>query len=147
MELLGSIVISAIISSIISVIISNKKNKLKYITNERKQWREEIREISKQIFILFNENESLTNQQKHEIEVLRLKLKLRLNPDDDYDLDIINSITELKKDFSSLKLYNFEKKISRLLKHDWERSKLETKIWFIRFFEKRNLQEIRKISE
>lgn len=147
MELLGSIVISAIISSIISVIISNKKNKLKYITNERQKWRKDIRQLSARIFKLLNENKSLTNEQQNKLDNLKFKLRLRLNPTDDYDEKIVNIIEKLKSDFSDEQMDDFKEMVSRLLKHDWERSKLETKVWFIRFFKKSDLEEIREITE
>lgn len=43
--LLQSVVVSAIISGIVSILNSMKKENLEYITAERKEWREKIREL------------------------------------------------------------------------------------------------------
>ena len=44
--LLSSAVIAAILSGIISFLISRRQETLQYITGERKEWREKIREIA-----------------------------------------------------------------------------------------------------
>ena len=44
--LLSSAVIAAILSGIISFFISRRQETLQYITGERKEWREKIREIA-----------------------------------------------------------------------------------------------------
>lgn len=47
--ILGSVVLSAIISGVISIYTYNRRNKLKYITKERKVWRNEIRKCSEKL--------------------------------------------------------------------------------------------------
>lgn len=47
--ILGPAVVAAIFSGIISYLISRRQGNLQYITQERKEWREKIREIASAI--------------------------------------------------------------------------------------------------
>ena len=44
-QIINLLLSSAVVAAIINVIIQNKNNKLHYITNERSEWRKNVREI------------------------------------------------------------------------------------------------------
>lgn len=116
--------IASLIGVIISYITFRKTVKLKYITKERKEWRESIRNITEKI-------ENCSYEDRRKVLVL---LKTRINAygiEEDNELSdshIWDTICELeqctREDYPQLK----EKLIvflSLLLKYDWERSKKE----------------------
>lgn len=121
---LASSVVAGIISATIAYFQFHKNNKLVYITNERKEWRSDIRKIAKEI------------EAADTYKVIRkplTELKVRINTygkySDDYNKDahiwkVIDQLQRQEGDFEELKelliLY-----LSMLLKMDWERSKEE----------------------
>jgi hypothetical protein len=125
--ILTSTVASAAITALFNFFMNRKENSLKYVTNERQLWREEIRNISSQVY-----DASICN-----ISSILCKLKGRINGYglfskefiDDYHIwEIINDI-EIETDYNIIKV---EKKylviyLSLLLKYDWERAKKEVK--------------------
>lgn len=126
---LTSTVISSLITVLSNVLLNQKKNSLEYITNERKLWRQEIREIAVEI----------EKSDESNINIPLTKLKVRINAYDyfkqnqqdsgDYVLwQLIDMLEE-----SGPSMHKFIKKnllmlISLMLKYDWERSKKEIKI-------------------
>lgn len=124
--LIGSSVVSAIISGISSYIQYQKTNNLTHITLERQKWREELRDISKDIC------KTSGNQLKQNLA----KLKVRINAFGikgetkySYDSHIWKIISDIEnqnnletEETNKTKLIN---SISLLLKFDWERSKME----------------------
>lgn len=127
--ILGSTVIAAICSGIVSILIATKSNSLQYITSDRKEWREEIRNIAKNL-----------HGAKYKKSLLILtELKVRINAfgkypnDKDYieDSHIWEMIDEIEAGENTF-LFESQKKIlvnylSLLLKYDWERSKEEVR--------------------
>lgn len=47
--ILASSLLAAVISSIVSYVITSKQASVQYITGERKEWREKIREIAEKL--------------------------------------------------------------------------------------------------
>lgn len=128
-SILTSTVIATLISSILAIIISNKKNKLMFITNERQQWRIKIREIGEKIS---------KSSKKEEIAHLLTELKLRINS---YGInnkeDILHDghiweIIYKYENYTGYELNTFKdymtRNLSLLMKYDWERSKKETSL-------------------
>lgn len=125
--ILTSTVLAGIVSATVSLVTNKKNNRLKYITEDRRSWREEIRNIVDEL-----EDAKFDKQTIH--KVLQ-KLKVRINPygktDNDimHDAHIWKNINEIEK----IKTYEEfrEKKdalvvyLSLLLKYDWERAKKE----------------------
>jgi hypothetical protein len=119
-----------------TAISNNQTNaQLEHITFERKKWRDDIRNFSSQfIEITFDKlNQSNNNQIVDNLtikqRILLNDIYTRINPTDPADQSIItlmNNIIENRGDINLL-TFNFSHEISRLLKHDWERSKLEVK--------------------
>lgn len=128
--ILGSIVIGGIISGLVSYLISKRQGNLQYITAERKEWREKVREIAYKLNGASYENTLL----------LLTALKVRINAfgnngvvnryaNDAHIWELINEI-EIKK--PSVEVLALQQKkmieyLSLLLKVDWERSKIEVK--------------------
>jgi hypothetical protein len=130
----------------------DKKNSLKFITDERRKWRDGIRketettvtllrklEAAKTLNLAFREcffNPDYVELQKH-----IAFFESRLNPFDEED----NAILDILRKFlpnpisapDSKDIDEFQGRIALLLKHDWERSKTEVgnkwKIGFILF--------------
>ncbi|MBM7558232.1 hypothetical protein [Halanaerobacter jeridensis] len=132
--ILGSSVLSSIITSFISKIINDKNNSLKYITEERRNWRKNIRKIISKLVIENNKNKA---------KKLVSHLELNLNPYDTKDECIIDLAKKLlKARFEGKEDKEEEKDIenkliktsSYLLKHDWERAKQEARFKFNPFY-------------
>lgn len=125
--ILGSVVLSAIISGVISIYTYNRRNKLKYITKERKEWRNEIRKCS----------EKLRNLSYSKTLKVCDRLKVRINAygkccsnrysSDAHIWEVINEIE--KGECGQNKLHKLQSilqdYLSLLLKSDWERTKKE----------------------
>ena len=130
--------ITTIITGIFSVVVlifqTNRKGKLRYITGERSEWRDQLRRICyerKQI------EHQKKEEQKDRLDEVLVDLKTRLNAygkdrKTDYLWDghiwnVIRSIEEASevnvKEVDRLIDY-----ISLLLKYDWERAKQEARI-------------------
>ncbi len=129
--LLGSAVVSTIITTIFNQYNNRKNNTLKYITEERKKWRETIRSISEKI-----QTCEFHGQDEKNIEKYLVELKLNINScgwgskndikEDAYIWDEINQIRRVEnedyfKKYKELLIYY----ISIMLKEDWDRSKNE----------------------
>lgn len=112
-------------TAIVTLVMNKKENNLKYITEDRRHWREEIRAIVDEL-----ENVKISNKQK-----VLSKLKVRINPygknennflKDSHIWDLINEMgktskySELIKEKNELIFY-----LSLPLKYDWERAKKE----------------------
>ncbi len=124
---LGSSVLASFITALFTHSIANRKQYLQYITEERKHWREKIRELTIEV--------SKTNDIK-KIKGLKTDFRVRLNPVDDLDiLDYMNRMENKDHSINEEQRLNFEKSIAALLKHDWERVKYEArpqiKLWQI----------------
>lgn len=134
MGFLEIILSSAVVVAVVNMIMQNKNNKLQYITNERSNWRKELKEISAKI------------QQAQSLEQMKnslLELKNRINSygqhfgeyplvvkmdflKDEHIWKIVNDIENEEGDFEKKKEKLLEC-IGLLLKFDWERAKSEVK--------------------
>lgn len=124
--IMSSATVSAIISGLIILYNNWKNNRHTYITNERKIWRSEIREIGEEI--------NLSN--KKNISIPLTKLKMRINSYGKIyssspfaDNHIWMTIDRLENPIN-LNEFNYDKLLlvdflSLLLKSDWERAKIE----------------------
>lgn len=128
--ILSSTIIATLCSGIISYVISRKKDHLQYITGERKEWREQIREIA----------HKLCNASYEETIIILTDLKVRINAfggndvlnSYNSDVHIWKVIHEIETEKMSIKRLRMKQKqliqyLSYLLKVDWERSKNEVK--------------------
>ncbi|NLZ34659.1 MAG: hypothetical protein GX889_07095 [Clostridiales bacterium] len=118
-------IISAIIgflSGFITKSTQDKSNYLKYITEERKLWRDKIRELTKEL----NETDNYQDYKR-----IMVEFEVRLNPIDPEDekiiklLEILVRLSKVDADVEGIK-NELTGRIALLLKHDWERAKFES---------------------
>lgn len=106
---------------------NDKKNQLKYITQERKEWRQKIRKLSVEFI---NDDKDDKDDKLDTLLKHRTEIAINLNPYDKKDKYIIklmdNYINSDEVNKTKLKK-KLTKEFSRLLKHDWDRVKQETK--------------------
>lgn len=129
--LLGSAVVSTIITTIFNQYNNRKSNALKYITEERKAWRESIRLIGEKI-----QECEFEGKGEKDIEKYLVELELNINSygrgstrsvkDDAYIWNEIDEIREVDSEdcfirHKELLIYY----ISLMIKEDWDRSKNE----------------------
>lgn len=128
--IMSSTVISVFISSILNFLQNRKNSSLQYITQERKEWRNQIRNIA----------EEISDSNSDNIFGILDKLKVRINAYgnskqanmlQDSHIWILINITKRSAYSSPI---DFEKckdllidVLSLLLKYDWDRSKWEVK--------------------
>ena len=124
-----STVVSAIVTALFGYFSSKRQNTLKYITEERKKWRDEMRMIA----------EELEHSKRKNVNAKLTKIKVRINaygsmmePDYQRDGHIWDLIRDLEKGTESKEVFEKKKRrlidyISLLLKADWERSKVEVR--------------------
>lgn len=129
--LLGSAVVSTVITTIFNQYNNSRNNKIKYITEERKFWREEIKSISKKI-----QKCEFNGTGKRNIEIYLTELEVNINSygrgksrsakEDAYIWNEIDAIREVNREekfkkHKELLIYY----ISLMIKEDWDRSKQE----------------------
>ncbi|MEK5585465.1 hypothetical protein MKZ21_24805 [Paenibacillus sp. FSL P2-0536] len=140
---IAPVVIAAIISAIVSRSNNNKTMSLKYITEERAAWRKEIKET---VSVLYSGK--YEGDERPTLKKLTTLLILNLNPlqekENTLDLHIIELLKAIESgDDSMTTLEDLRDSVGILLKHDWERSKNETKSFLTRLpkkeYEKRVL--------
>ncbi len=105
---------------------------IEQITKERAKWRKRMRKLTKDIACAYFDNKIEAIPGK--IAGLRAQLATSINPvDDQDDRKILEHFDDL---FSGNKsdLNIFSKRISLLLKHDWERVKWECKPIYVKCF-------------
>jgi len=124
--LLTSTVIAAIVAAAVAVWTAQRRISIENITQDRRAWREKIRGNALSVHdTLINRDEKLLNRHRAEFAAL-------LNPNDIDDTEIIHCIT-LPDEGKEIECANeFSERIALLLKHDWERAKLEAGPFFMR---------------
>jgi hypothetical protein len=115
--LTGSIVLAALLTAAVTLQSSERKISIEYVTGERAKWREKIREKALEVYRAANE------EQWPRLRELQFEFTLLLNPDDAADNKILDVIDRLSKKEPALP--EFARRVSYLLKHDWERAKSE----------------------
>lgn len=128
--ILGSTVIAAVFSGVLSYIISRRQENLQYITAERKEWREKMREIACQLHgASYKETLRILTELKTRINAFgNRKISIKY-VDDAHIWKVINELEDNKTNTRGLinKQKQLIEYISLLLKDDWERSKAEVK--------------------
>lgn len=128
--LLGSTVIATFFSGLVSFIVSRRQENLQYITAERKEWREKIREIACRLDgASYKETLKILTELKVRINAFGNREVSRKYVDDAHIWELINDLENQKPDQKTLifKQKQLIEYISLLLKYDWERSKNEVK--------------------
>lgn len=116
----GSAVIASVITSMFAKAQSDKHAKIENIIKERKAWRDKLRDIVTEV-------ETYAQQQDSEgIAFAEARLVVLLNPLDKMDLAIITALNSIPEAWSKECRHEFMDRVAYLLKHDWERVKLES---------------------
>ena len=119
---LTSSVVAGVVSAFVSTWTAQRKISIENITKERKEWRKKIRVKSLEV------HNALVGKNDDDLKRLKVEFTLILNPtisNDNYDIKIIEYI-KLPDDGKEIDCSDeFTKQVSYLLKHDWDRSKLE----------------------
>jgi len=133
LNILESSLIAGLVTFTFNVLLNRKKDTLSYITQERKMWREKIRELAEEI-----ERCKFGGKGELDINIPLTKLKMNINTyglasesDISHDSHIWQSIDLIAK-VKSEDDFEREKEIllcylSIMLKNDWERCKKEVK--------------------
>ena len=124
--LLTSTVIAAIVAAAVAFWTAQRKISIENITQDRKAWREKIRNNALSVHdTLISRDEKSLNKHRAEFAAL-------LNPNDKDDREIIDSIKLPVEGKENECADEFSERIALLLKHDWERVKLEAGPFFMR---------------
>jgi hypothetical protein len=123
---LSSAVVAGLVAGLVTLRISERKIAIENITQQRQLWREKIRSLSLKI------KGSYKSGNKDELNSQYIEMQLLLNPEDSNDKSILDTIWEMIEETDSTKLHIIlSEKLSLLLKHDWERAKLEAEpVWY-----------------
>ena len=131
--ILGSSAFGAVISFLFTWLTNQKNNSLNYITDERRKWREKIREVVNGI-----EKSKFQGKESKDISQYLIVLQVSINPygkkrkkdyaKDGHIWDIIDKLNDSKTESEFIKdkgvLLEY---LSLMLKKDWERSKSEVR--------------------
>lgn len=135
--LIGAIL--GFIGSILSTVGKSKDVQLdvrtKVVTNERAQWRKDMRELSAAYIALSNRVAiAPQDNDEYELERTRVLIRLRLNANPEHTLDakLLQVLQVIAKNANSknvselkLKQEEFEADMQALLKREWDKSKGE----------------------
>jgi len=133
-------VIGVFFTALIALRNNNKNLLIKTVTDERAQWRKDLRDYCADFSKLVYEYVSTDNTtNKPNIIKLKTHIKLRTNPSNEpahvLDQNILNELQEIvamlcsdtieNKDIIYNKLTSLETNVQKLLKQEWEKSKRE----------------------
>ena len=126
--IMSSSVLTATITSLFTKISKDKSDKLQYITNERKQWRDDIRKAVVEVRKISDDKQ--TEKMFKSFQEAKTYFQVRLNPEDEEDNKLLECFDTKNNKITD----NFNEYVARLLKHDWERVKKETDRNFIKTY-------------
>lgn len=118
--------VAGLIAAYVAFWNAERKIAIDNITKERAKWRDKIREVALEVHKAI-----ITGNQK-QLSELKSQFRLLLNPEDEEDKKIIKIICLKDEGGREKQADCFAEHVSCLLKHDWERAKLESKPLFKR---------------
>ena len=118
------IFLSALVAIIVAYLTARASSYSKDVVEERRNWREKIRNLGIKAAELIREDKGQTD------EYIRIisEFRLRLNPDDGDDQEIMACLWRYRDDGTDKGARELLARVARLLKHDWDRAVWETKI-------------------
>lgn len=120
-KMLGSAAAASLVTALFTKSIADKNVRIQSITEERRKWRDKIRDIVAEVnAICLGEGPS-----SEKASVLEAELRVRLNPSDDDDNAIVKCLEDIIESKSTKRLAEFNKRTAIMLKHDWDRAKIE----------------------
>ena len=117
--------IGGLVTAYVTLWNAERKISIDNITKERAKWRDKIRELALEVHKAIELEDAL------KLSELKNQFRLNLNPTDEKDNNILALINSAGKD-KHKQAEQFSLCVSYLLKHDWERAKLESKPLFKR---------------
>ena len=121
-------VVAVAVTAVVTWLIAQRQITAKYVTGERAKWRETIR---KQALVA---HDAILREDTTTIGRLQSKFRALLNPFDQHDRAILDCLTVgLSRQDPEKQANEFARRISLLLKHDWERAKLESGFFLCRW--------------
>ena len=128
-QFLSSAVVAALVAALVALRTTERRIQIENITQERAKWRDKIRANA-----LLVHKAAIANDIAA-LSEFRLAFALLLNPHDEEDNAILRVLDRLRSSQDKpSELPEFTARVAHLLKHDWDRAKLEAKPW--RFFAK-----------
>lgn len=123
--ILTSGVVAGIVAGLVTLRTTERKIAIENITQQRKLWRDKVREKSLEAAKGYKNNDA------SKLKELYGEFQLILNPEDDNDKSILDTLWQMQNEPKEKDLIiEFTEKLALLLKHDWERAKLEAKpVW------------------
>ena len=124
--ILTSSVVAGLVAAFVAIWTTQVKISIENITQERAKWRNKVRDKALEV------HNAIVDKDEKKIGQLKVEFSVILNPSDEQDILIIESI-KIPETGEGLKQSDeFSKRIAFLLKHDWERAKLEAGSIFCR---------------
>lgn len=124
---IGSSVLAALVTAIFSKINQSKAITVRYVTEEREKWRENLKlamsELSEFVNLPDTDEGKLKNIRKKSTYI---KLCLNPNPKHKTDSAALKNLDQICNSPSYRNFKRLEVAIQEILKHDWERVKFET---------------------
>jgi len=117
--ILTSTVIAAIVAAVVAAWTAQRKLSIENITQDRRGWREKVRANALLV------HDALVSRDREKLDRLRTEFWTILNPKDEDDIAIISCVTLPDEGKELERAEEFAERIALLLKHDWERVKLE----------------------
>ena len=119
----ASAVVAAIVAGLFAERSSKRGIQIENITKERAKWRDKVRELAVAV------HQAAAEKKPTKLKELQLGLSLNLNPIDPEDVSIIEAVGKLSRSelLDESTLQEFSDRVALLLKHDWERAKVEAK--------------------
>lgn len=117
--ILTSTVIAAIVAGAVAAWTAQRKVSIENITQDRRCWREKVRAKSLTV------HDALVSRNKESLDRLRVEFRAILNPTDEDDGAIVSCMSLPDEGKEVARAEEFAERIALLLKHDWERVKLE----------------------
>lgn len=120
--ILSSGVVAGLVAGLVTLRTTERKIAIENITQQRKLWRDKVREKSLEAAKGYKNNDA------SKLKELYGEFQLILNPEDDNDKSILDTLWQMQNEHKEKDLIiEFTEKLALLLKHDWERAKLEAK--------------------
>jgi hypothetical protein len=119
----ASTVVSALVAGLFAERSSKRAIQIENITKERAKWRDKIRDLALAV------HRAATLKERALLIEQRLCLSLNLNPIDTEDTAILSAIDKMSQSeqLDEKTLQEFSDRVALLLKHDWDRAKVEAK--------------------
>ena len=112
-----------LVGAVLTWLVGQQRILAENVTAERAKWREKIRQKA----VTVHHALMYGGVSERALPRLRLEFSLLLNPHDVFDREILSCIDVVQRGHCrKYRAADFESRVSLLLKHDWDRAKLES---------------------